>query len=254
MNELTIKENVKTIDSREVAEMMEVEHKLILRKLDGTKDGKSKGIIPVLTENNFVLSEYFIESTYKDGSGKENRCYECTKLGCDFLANKFTGVKGILFTAQYVKRFDQMEKQIQKSVLSFQIEDPIERARAWILEQELSRQLLADKDEIIEELSPLASLARERMDKTGTVSLTSMTKTYDLKRGQITVWGRIKGYLHKANIEVNKDGEEYFKCIENVQGYKNIAIKEEGIRLIDKSIEEIRKLPCRWKKELLLES
>ena len=53
-------------------------------------------------------SEYFIESTYQDKSGKSNKCYECTKLGCDMLANKMTGEKGILFTARYVKKFNEM--------------------------------------------------------------------------------------------------------------------------------------------------
>lgn len=241
----------KTLNTLEIAEMMETEHKLILRKLDGTKDGKTKGIIPILTENNFVLSDYFIESTYKDGSGKENKCYLITKIGCDFLANKFSGEKGILFTAKYVKRFDDMEKRLEQTIYSFQIDDPIERAKAFIREQEATKKLLTEKDEIIEELSPLASLARERMDKTGTVSLTSMTQTYSLKRGQISCWAKIKGYIHKAITEVNKDGEEYFKCIEDVQGHKGIAIREEGIRLIDKNVEEIKNSPCRFNKKLV---
>jgi hypothetical protein len=60
-----------------------------------------------------VVSDYFTESTYRDDSGKENKCYLVTKLGCDFLANKFTGEKGTLFTARYVKRFHDMEGQLQ---------------------------------------------------------------------------------------------------------------------------------------------
>ena len=102
-------ERSKTISTLEIAEMMEMNHYKILEKLEGTKDGKTKGIIPILTAHDFVVSEYFIESAYKDGSGKENKCYEATRLGCDFLANKFTGEKGILFTAKYVKRFAEME-------------------------------------------------------------------------------------------------------------------------------------------------
>ena len=107
----------KTISSLEVAEMMETEHKEILKKLEGSTkpDGTIKqiGIIPTLTKGNFPLSDYFILSSYKDSSGKENKCYNITKLGCDFLANKFTGEKGILFTAKYVKRFHDMEEQLK---------------------------------------------------------------------------------------------------------------------------------------------
>lgn len=109
---------VQTISSLEVAEMMGVPHAEILKKLEGTikADGSIKqvGIIPVLTQGNFPVSNYFIESTYIDSSGKKNKCYNCTKMGCDFLANKFTGEKGIIFTAKYVDKFDAMEKALKE--------------------------------------------------------------------------------------------------------------------------------------------
>lgn len=109
-------DKVQTITTLEIAEMMDIEHWKVLRKLDGREEnGKHiKGYVEVLTDNQMVVSEYFYLSTYKDSSGKENRCYNVTKLGCDFLANKFTGEKGVLFTARYVKRFDDMEKHIKQ--------------------------------------------------------------------------------------------------------------------------------------------
>lgn len=103
-----------TITTLEVAEMMEVEHKRLLRKLDGDKD--RKGYVQILTEAQMGLSDFFISSTYKDSSGKENKCYEVTRLGCDFLANKSTGEKGVLFTARYVKRFNEMESESQQKI------------------------------------------------------------------------------------------------------------------------------------------
>ena len=105
-----------TITTLEVAKMMETDHWKLLRKLEGDK--KSTGIIKVLADNNFVVSDYFIESSYKDASGKENKCYAVTKLGCDFLANKSTGEKGVLFTARYVKRFYEMENQVRQIPLT----------------------------------------------------------------------------------------------------------------------------------------
>ncbi|MCY9539252.1 Rha family transcriptional regulator, partial [Paenibacillus alvei] len=100
--------NRSTISSVEIAGMMKISHWEVLRKLDGTE--KVKGIIQTFTDNKIVVSDYFIESSYKDASGKVNKCYELTKMGCEFLANKFTGEKGILFTAMYVKRFNEMER------------------------------------------------------------------------------------------------------------------------------------------------
>ena len=112
-NEIMKNDSTKnTITTIEIAEMLGMKHYKILEKLDGTKDGKTKGIIDILTHHDFVVSDYFIPSTYKDASGKENKCYLVTKLGCDLLANKFTGEKGILFTARYVKKFDEMEQKI----------------------------------------------------------------------------------------------------------------------------------------------
>lgn len=101
-----------TITTLEVAEMMEVEHWEILRKLDGRikKDGShAKGYIEVLNDNHLVAADYFIKSSYTDTKGEKRPCYKITKLGCDFLANKFNGEKGVLFTAKYVKRFYELE-------------------------------------------------------------------------------------------------------------------------------------------------
>lgn len=110
----------KTISSVEVAEMMEVAHKRLLRKLEGGKD--RKGYIQILTEAQMGLSDFFIPSTYQDSSGKENKCYMITKLGCDFLANKSTGEKGILFTARYVKRFAEMEEELKDPFIGLSTE------------------------------------------------------------------------------------------------------------------------------------
>lgn len=111
-----IEKNMNTITTLEVAEMMEVEHKVILRKLDGreNKGKRIKGYIEILTENQMVPSDYFIPTTYKDASGKENKCYNVTRMGCEFLANKFTGEKGVIFTAKFVKRFHEMEEIIKE--------------------------------------------------------------------------------------------------------------------------------------------
>lgn len=111
-----------TIPSYEVATMMNKDHWEVLRMLEGyepQKGSKSRrviGIIPILTNHNIVVSDYFIKGTYKDSTGKENKYYECTKLGCDMLANKLTGEKGIIFTARYVKQFNDMEQYIKNQI------------------------------------------------------------------------------------------------------------------------------------------
>jgi anti-repressor protein len=245
-------ESIKTIDSREVAEMMEKAHGDLLKDIQGS--GKNLGIIPTLTEGNFPVVDYFVESSYVDSKGETRKCYMVTKMGCELLGNKLQGKKGILFSASYVKRFNVMEKQIQKTVLSFQIEDPVLRAEAWIKEYKASQQLLAEKNEIIEELSPFAKIARERMDKTGTISFTDVTQSYELKKGQFSCWAKIKGYINRSgNGEVNQSGQEYFKTIVDKQGFKSVAIREEGLKLVDKFIADIKETPCRFNMKLVQE-
>lgn len=120
MNELMSKTTKEvTITTLEIAEMMETEHWQILRKLEGQeKEGKHiKGYVEILGDNEIVVTDFFIKSTYRTEQNKEMPCYKVTKLGCDFLANKFTGEKGILFTARYVKRFHEMEKNISERKL-----------------------------------------------------------------------------------------------------------------------------------------
>ncbi len=106
-----------TITTVEIAKMLDATpHKDILKKLEGRteKNGKhTKGYLEILTERQMSPSDFFIPSTYKDSSGKENRCYKVTKKGCEFLANKFTGEKGVVFTAQYINRFHEMEGALE---------------------------------------------------------------------------------------------------------------------------------------------
>lgn len=97
-----------TLTTLEVAKMMEVPHSDLLKKLEGRKD--RKGYIQILNEGQMSVVDYFIKSSYLDTKGEERPCYEVTRMGCDFLANKSTGEKGVLFTARYVKRFHEMEK------------------------------------------------------------------------------------------------------------------------------------------------
>lgn len=99
-----------TIDSREVAEMLGKEHSYVLEMIQG-REGKL-GIIPVLENANLAVSNYFIQSTYRSGT-REYKCYLVTKMGCELLGNKQQGEKGILFTAKYVERFNKMEQAIK---------------------------------------------------------------------------------------------------------------------------------------------
>ena len=138
---------VQTIPSYEVCKMMDKKHKEVLAMIHGKSD--RKGIIQILTEVQMEVSDYFIESTYTDGSGKQNKCYECTKMGCELLANKMTGEKGILFTAKYVAKFNAMEKSIEL---------PSTQGIRKVVEEELDKKvpkLIGTKDKGVKEYPKL---------------------------------------------------------------------------------------------------
>ena len=118
MNELITKQ---TLDSREVAEMVDMEHKLLLRKIYGSKD--RNGYITILSKNQMEPAKYFIESTYIDAQGKERKNCQITKIGCELIAHKITGEKGILFTARYVEKFHAMEEQLQETTIALKVKE-----------------------------------------------------------------------------------------------------------------------------------
>jgi len=105
MNNLNIisRDGQFAIDSRDVAEMTNVRHSDLLEKIDT--------FVQYLTNGKVRSLDFFIPGEYTDGKGEVRRKYDCTRKGCDMVANKMTGEKGVLFTATYVTKFEEMEKR-----------------------------------------------------------------------------------------------------------------------------------------------
>ena len=94
-----------TIPSMEVAEMVEMEHKYLMRNIRRyTGEMTGAKISPV---------EFWNVSAYKDSKGENRPCYLVTKKGCEFIAHKMTGAKGTIFTARYINRFHDMENALK---------------------------------------------------------------------------------------------------------------------------------------------
>lgn len=98
----------KKLSSREVADMIEMQHKNLLKKIEGIEVDLTS------SSSNVSSSKYWVESTYKDAKGEERKEYQITKRGCEFLAHKTTGTKGNLFTDRYMDKFNVMEEYIQE--------------------------------------------------------------------------------------------------------------------------------------------
>lgn len=106
MNDLQVTNynGIEVVDSREVARITETRHSDLLEKISNYNS--------FLTNGKFRSLDFFIPSTYTDSKGEERPCYLLTKKGCDMVANKMTGEKGVLFTAAYVTAFEKMRESI----------------------------------------------------------------------------------------------------------------------------------------------
>lgn len=108
--------------SREVADAIEKRHDHLIRDIDG--------YIEIMTQTpnlgngvTVQVSDFFIESQYISGiPARPYKSYLITRRGCDMVANKMTGEKGVLFTAAYVTKFEEMEKALQPQLPQTPIE------------------------------------------------------------------------------------------------------------------------------------
>lgn len=99
-------------DSRDVAEAIERKHCDLMKSIRNYEN--------VINESNFASVDFFVPAEYEDSKGEKRPCYFITKKGCDMIANKLTGKKGVLFTAAYVTAFEKMKEQLETPHTSVQ--------------------------------------------------------------------------------------------------------------------------------------
>ncbi len=106
MNELKVHDfyGKQVIDSRDVAQMVGREHNALLKTI--------RSYCEYLDQGEIAQIDFFIESTYTDNQNRTYPSYLITKKGCDMIANKMTGKKGVLFTAAYVTAFEEMREAL----------------------------------------------------------------------------------------------------------------------------------------------
>ncbi len=192
MNHLRlIKQNgIHYADSRQVAEMTGKRHDHLIRDIEGYK--------AILDENpNLGSQNFFIKSNYKvPGNNKTYTCYLLTRKGCDMVANKMTGERGILFTAEYVTRFEQMERQIASASIVPQTLPEALRLAADLAErnEQLKLQQTADRPKVIFADSVAASQSSILVGE-----LAKLIHQNGTPMGQqrLFIWLRDNGYLIK---------------------------------------------------------
>lgn len=198
------------VDSREVAEMVEKNHCDLLRDIRNYIQTLDK------SENAKLLSrDFFIPSTYTtEGNFKEYPCYLLTRKGCDMVANKMTGEKGILFTAAYVTKFEEMEKSLQYKSLSPEL------------------QAIFAHDKQIQEVS----FRVEKLENTMTIDYTQQEILRELANAVVIhhLGGKETSAYRKLAPKAFSEFWNCYKRIMAVNSYKNTAVKDynKGVEVI----------------------
>lgn len=179
---------IATINSREVATMIGKDHDKVLRDI--------RKYVKVLEDSpKLATPNFFIESTYVNSQNKVQPCYELTRKGCDMVANKMTGQKGILFTAAYVTKFEEMEKEI--AMKQFNLPTTYKEALLALVAAEEEKELLIaennKKQELLEAQAPKIDLYNDFINSDSIYSVNEIAKCLaikDLGRNNLYKWLR----------------------------------------------------------------
>ena len=189
MQELTIQYvgGLKTIDSREVADMLGKRHGDLLESIGG--------YIQYLENGEFRSQDFFIPGDFSVyGNNKTYKMYYITRKGCDMVANKMTGEKGVLFTAAYVTKFEEMEKALI----------PQTQTREQII-QAGYQALLG----LVEEMKPKADYYDQLVDRNRLANFRDTAKELGIKESEFISFLETKRYIYRDSHGIIKPSSSY---------------------------------------------
>jgi anti-repressor protein len=223
MNNLTTITNGQVVvSSRQIAENFEKRHDHVLRS------------IFELIKDSPKIGGMFYPHSEPDSYGRIQKTYLLNRDGFSILVMGFTGHKALEWKLKYIEAFNRMEKMLVNQAPSYQIADPIERAKAWIQEQEEKKALEGH----IEELKPKALFADSVQSSENSILIGEMAKLLnqngiDIGQKRLFKVLRDKGYL-------NTKGENYNIPSQYSMDLKIMDIKKRVINNPDGSVRTTR--------------
>ncbi|HBF0730846.1 TPA: phage antirepressor KilAC domain-containing protein [Clostridioides difficile] len=236
MNNLTVikRNNKYLVESREVAELIEKDHNQLLRSI--------RGYISVLEQSaKLHTDDFFIESTYKNENNQKYPCYLLTKKGCDMVANKMTGEKGIIFTAIYVTKFEEMEQELkeQQPKLPTTYKEALQQLLIEVEEKEQLQLENQEKDKVIQLQQPKVLFADAVSASNNSILVGELAKLIkqngvDIGQNRLFAWMRENGYL------IKRKGEDYNIPTQKSMNLRIMEVKKRVINNPDGSTKVTR--------------
>lgn len=223
------------VSSRQVAEHFEKEHRNILANIREIQGEAS------CAEN---LAQWFYLTEYKDGSGKRNPEYLMNRDGFSLLVMSFTGKKALEWKIKYIEAFNAMEKALKQQSPSYLLEDPIERAKRWIEEQQEKKLALA----ALEESKPKVATYDALVSNEGYVGLREMAKMLGYPVNKMGAYVCEIGMCYKQGsiyypyAQFNNNGMcvgKWHKAKWTSKGGMKTVWSLEGVEYVRKSLERI---------------
>lgn len=174
MHKLTIVEHDGQLvtDSRDVAEMIGKRHSDLLRSIDN--------YVQILLNAKLRSVDFFIPHNYQDCTGRTLPSYLLTRKGCDMVANKMTGEKGVLFTAAYVTRFEEMEKQLSQPKLPTTYKEALQHLLIQLEENEKLQTTNLLLEQRVKEYEPKATYYDMILQNKSLLSVSKIAKDYGM--------------------------------------------------------------------------
>jgi len=152
----------------------------------------------------------FAHTSYKDKSNRDSPCYKFGKEGAMQLALKYDAKTRY----KVIKRIEMLEQQ--QNTHSYMIEDPVERAKRWIIEQQEKQLLIAEnsvKDQLIGELKPKADYTDKILQSTGLMTITQIAKDYGMSAQ------KMNAILHELKVQYSQNRQWLLYSKYHAEGY-----------------------------------
>ncbi|MEJ3740739.1 Rha family transcriptional regulator [Bacillus tropicus] len=209
-DQLIVANEQPTLSSLEVAEMIGKRHDNLMADI--------KTYIGYLSEDNTLkiqVVEYFSKSTYLDKKKEERPCYRITKKGCELIAHKLTGKKGILFSASYIDRFYIMEEKLTNN--GFKVPGTFAEALRLAADLSEKNEKLAIENQV---LKPKGEYFDELVERNLLTNFRDTAKEFKMGQNGFINWLLENGYVYRDTKGKLKPYAQYVPGLFEIKEWK----------------------------------